>query len=470
MGDLPSGSTLPMDQSQTPGKQDSEPQHEPQRLPVKPGKRPGTSRRTTPSQPGTNYQTSPHHGFQPQFDRSSHRPSTSRQGSFNMASVAGSLPQPNYPPEQYHHPGYPPRYDSTGSPIMVHPMQQVHPYGGQPQSSMPAPGYYPQMPQYYAPEHIPSGQPPPHLHPAPGMPYYSNQMSMGPQSTPYYNQNPRHPGQPQSPPVMGYMPPAPPQQQLPRHQGGFRQQQQHGHRATQDIKPINGKSLRFRHCGFHLTILLDTSQQSNTVRGPPRKPRQSGTLAESPLFRHKSLGIRPNSMLLGHAIWIGNLPAQTELMTLVHHVCQEAPGLQSLFLISKSNCAFANFKDEESCNEAQEILHDSKFQSVRLVCRLRKTSPDGPSAQAAPTDETEETASSTTLDQEQDEGTTSQSDAVEGAEDQPTSPNTSSHKDRFFILKSLTTEDLELSMRTGVWATQSHNEEALNTAFKVSTH
>lgn len=175
-------------------------------------------------------------------------------------------------------------------------------------------------------------------------------------------------------------------------------------------------------------------------------------------------------MLLGHAIWIGNLPAQTELMTLVHHVCQEAPGLQSLFLISKSNCAFANFKDEESCNEAQEILHDSKFESVKLVCRLRKTAPDGPSTQAAPTDGTEETSSSTALDTERDEGTASQSDVVDGAEDQPTSPNTSSHKDRFFILKSLTTEDLELSMRTGVWATQSHNEEALNAAFKVSIH
>lgn len=41
-------------------------------------------------------------------------------------------------------------------------------------------------------------------------------------------------------------------------------------------------------------------------------------------------------------------------------------------------------------------------------------------------------------------------------------------KDKFFILKSLTVEDLDLSIRNGVWATQSHNEEALNEAFKVS--
>ena len=41
-------------------------------------------------------------------------------------------------------------------------------------------------------------------------------------------------------------------------------------------------------------------------------------------------------------------------------------------------------------------------------------------------------------------------------------------KDKFFIVKSLTVEDLELSVRNGIWATQSHNEEALNKAYQVS--
>ena len=44
---------------------------------------------------------------------------------------------------------------------------------------------------------------------------------------------------------------------------------------------------------------------------------------------------------------------------------------------------------------------------------------------------------------------------------------TSLAKDKFFIVKSLTVEDLELSVRNGVWATQSHNEEALNKAYEV---
>lgn len=38
---------------------------------------------------------------------------------------------------------------------------------------------------------------------------------------------------------------------------------------------------------------------------------------------------------------------------------------------------------------------------------------------------------------------------------------------RYFILKSLTVEDLEMSVKNGVWATQSHNETALNQAFEV---
>ena len=47
-------------------------------------------------------------------------------------------------------------------------------------------------------------------------------------------------------------------------------------------------------------------------------------------------------------------------------------------------------------------------------------------------------------------------------------PNTKV-KDRYFVMKSLTVEDMELSVRNGIWATQSHNEDALNKAYKVRT-
>lgn len=42
-------------------------------------------------------------------------------------------------------------------------------------------------------------------------------------------------------------------------------------------------------------------------------------------------------------------------------------------------------------------------------------------------------------------------------------------KEKFFVVKSLTVDDLERSVHSGVWATQAHNETALNKAFHVGT-
>ncbi|KAM4059568.1 hypothetical protein HRG_011624 [Hirsutella rhossiliensis] len=194
----------------------------------------------------------------------------------------------------------------------------------------------------------------------------------------------------------------------------------------------------------------ESGNRQTAVRGPPRKPRQSG-----------------------HAIWIGNLPPQTDLMSLVHHVCKETAGLESLFLISKSNCAFANFKDEGTCIAAQQKLHDSKFQSVRLVSRLRKNTVEGATGLTAPTGPAASTAVAPAQGDLAQDASASDSRSQSPAAGQPTKPRinsageASSQQDKFFILKSLTMEDLELSVRTGIWATQSHNEESLNTAFKT---
>ncbi len=57
--------------------------------------------------------------------------------------------------------------------------------------------------------------------------------------------------------------------------------------------------------------------------------------------------------------------------------------------------------------------------------------------------------------------------AVDGiADDQSASEVKAAEK--FFIVKSLTLQDLEQSVRNGIWATQSHNEQILNKAFEVS--
>jgi hypothetical protein len=165
-------------------------------------------------------------------------------------------------------------------------------------------------------------------------------------------------------------------------------------------------------------------------------------------------------------------------MSLVHHVCKEAAGLESLFLISKSNCAFANFKDEASCMAAQQRLHDSNFQLVRLVSRLRKSTVEGTSGQTAPTGPAATSPSSQPVSSDPPPSSppstsvNPSSTKEEGVEthNTPVADGSQQQKDKFFILKSLTVEDLDLSIRNGVWATQSHNEEALNKAFGVSSH
>jgi hypothetical protein len=40
--------------------------------------------------------------------------------------------------------------------------------------------------------------------------------------------------------------------------------------------------------------------------------------------------------------------------------------------------------------------------------------------------------------------------------------------EKFFIVKSLTLQELEQSVRHRIWATQAHNEQILNKAFEAS--
>lgn len=159
-------------------------------------------------------------------------------------------------------------------------------------------------------------------------------------------------------------------------------------------------------------------------------------------------------------------------MSLVGHVCKETNGLESLFLISKSNCAFANFKDEAACSEAQAKIHDSRFQTVRLVSRLRRNpvgSTSGAGVSTVAAEVTQEasiavarTPSPAEVESESAETRTDGEAAVAEEGEDNVKPT-----EKFFIVKSLTVEDLELSVRNGIWATQSHNEEALNKAYQV---
>lgn len=217
-------------------------------------------------------------------------------------------------------------------------------------------------------------------------------------------------------------------------------------------------------------------------RGPPRKPKQSG-----------------------HALWVGNLPPGATVGELKDHFSRDATkDIESLFLISKSNCAFVNYRTEAACAAAMTRFHESRFHGVRLVCRLRRGSVANSSARLATAEEDETTeatsssgaGSAATVDNVQESdmpvivgrrkssGSTSsaQNAAPPGVADAGTGSNqdltastgkgsvTERVPEKYFIIKSLTVQDLEASVRNGIWATQNHNEDTLNRAFTEADH
>ena len=186
-------------------------------------------------------------------------------------------------------------------------------------------------------------------------------------------------------------------------------------------------------------------------RGPPRKPKQSG-----------------------HALWVGNLPPAATIIDLKDHFSRDATkDIESLFLISKSNCAFVNYRSEAACVAAMNRFHDSRFHGVRLVCRLRRGAATGPSPPAlgggiietsSPSEiqaAIEEPSSPTIVGRPNPITTPSQASAMAEASDRP--PKIA---EKFFVVKSLTVQDLESSVRNSTWATQSHNESTLNRAYE----
>ncbi|KAM3415055.1 hypothetical protein BST61_g10190 [Cercospora zeina] len=200
---------------------------------------------------------------------------------------------------------------------------------------------------------------------------------------------------------------------------------------------------------------MDTAPVPNYPRGPPRKPKQSG-----------------------HALWVGNLPPAAAVVDLKDHFSRDATeDIESVFLIAKSNCAFVNYRTEAACVAAMNRFHDFRFHGVRLVCRLRR---GAASTAATPTEGQSESLSTaaaplslaaTTEDDSMGptiaRSPSQQSSPSPDITDEAGGPPHSDEKvpEKYYIVKSLTSQDLEASVRNGVWATQSHNEKTLNRAF-----
>ena len=159
----------------------------------------------------------------------------------------------------------------------------------------------------------------------------------------------------------------------------------------------------------------------------------------------------------GPALWVGNLPHGISIVDVKEYFSQGAADqIESVFLISRSHCAFLNYKTEAACSAAQEKFHDSRFQGCRLVCRLRPNARPGEYRQNSG----DVASIAAAKNEENDKAAIASMDFPIPSPDEKV-PN------RYFIVKSMTVEDLENSRQSGIWATQAHNEVNLNLAYEV---
>ncbi|KIM28730.1 hypothetical protein M408DRAFT_307280 [Serendipita vermifera MAFF 305830] len=178
-------------------------------------------------------------------------------------------------------------------------------------------------------------------------------------------------------------------------------------------------------------------------------------------------------------------------------------GVISVFLISRSNCAFVNYVSEACLHRGVEYFNGRPLRSSqvdprcpKLVCRVRKKGDDikagvgGQRGVGTHTRWVKEKKAAAAKPPMED----GIADPGHSAHDRPpfvrggaggnvkksSSGSSGSYAStnsgmlskyfpiRYFILKSLTQHDLDLSVERGLWATQTHNQEVLDQAYRTS--
>ncbi|KAF9429343.1 hypothetical protein BGZ76_001435 [Entomortierella beljakovae] len=240
---------------------------------------------------------------------------------------------------------------------------------------------------------------------------------------------------------------------------------------------------------------------------------------------------------LDKAMWVGNVLSDTtmaELQAIFETEPTEEEGdiqhdiPESIFILSKSNCAFVNYSSHEAVDRSVHRFHDREFKNTRLVCRPRKDPVTDPfskklmSPNRYPQQQPQQThhgqspymsddmgyyGSDTSLPSHrlnenenlsqrglaeaqtrmermrleaspQFDGSSSGGEgSIPGQAIRRNKGNSKKSRSasslgysesRYFILKSLTEEDLKLSVQYGLWATQDHLVPILNEAFMNS--
>jgi len=231
------------------------------------------------------------HAFASQFDATQPL-GPGRPSPYNMNAMMNALPQAHYGRGQYS--AGTQRYNSGGLPANASGQMQPAAQYAPSQTALgvgPNQQYYisqqAHMQQYYGAP-IAAAPQPGNMSPRTAMSYYSGQMVLGgqqghPQAAYYYPQGGHFPGQPQGmqPQMVAgqYLSSTTPQTdpRLARQYGGdaasravFVQSQEHG----QGELPLF--AARRDLCANKMHTGAPNDSRSNVVRGPPRKPKQSG--------------------------------------------------------------------------------------------------------------------------------------------------------------------------------------------------
>ncbi|KAK4055051.1 hypothetical protein OIO90_003392 [Microbotryomycetes sp. JL221] len=235
--------------------------------------------------------------------------------------------------------------------------------------------------------------------------------------------------------------------------------------------------------------VLDSKVLPGVALSPPRPTPPSGPRLRSGLPERTTW-----------AMWVGNVPADTSEREL-RRFFESRPKLndQDSTAGVESNCAFVNFVSSEHLVHAIEQSHgvplrpnDRKCKP--LVCRLRMREDDAKSGVGAQRgaglhksyirerqQNPQQPAQSTQQMQSEPTAGISSSDSLHGilprrvgspSSESTASTNSSFFEEhfprRFFIMKAHSVYDLEQSLRTNTWSTQSHNESVLDQAYRTS--
>ncbi|KAF7316360.1 YT521-B-like splicing protein [Mycena indigotica] len=251
--------------------------------------------------------------------------------------------------------------------------------------------------------------------------------------------------------------------------------------------------------GSPLPLSLSTPSSSSMASlSAPSSPQPR----DRPLVR-RSYHPSPPADRSEWVMWVGNVPSDATSDELQAFFTRPPPteqpspggsnpweasraGVLSIFPISRSNCAFVNYRSPEQLQTAIGRFNGVPLRldgrTPPLLCRVRAKDDDlraesklgggkgkGQKPEDSPPKRTANTAPPSAFPHRP--STLSRPDSnVSTSSGASTSSSLLEEyfPERFFILKSLTQEDLDLSVQRKVWATQRHNEGVFDRAFRTS--